>query len=238
MNFKIILAAVFLIAPTLALAAPTYQPLVGIPGVDNPDLDFEAYLNALYALSIAVAAFLAVIKIIIGGLKWMLSDVVTSVGEAKKEIQGATIGLLVVISAVLILTTINPDLGSTNLFSHTDPTTVNLSPTTSTGKPAELPGEKAVEKLNLDSEKDSCINNNAGTWYAEANASNAWCVVKTNVHNCTGQTILFTGNNPSGIPQTTNIKSCASAEKICTDAGQSFKHIKGILGEPKGVVCI
>lgn len=87
-----------------------YQPLVGIPGYDPNTNTFVDFLNILYALSISVAALLAVIKIIVAGAKWMLTDVVTSKGEAKRDIQGALLGLLVVISAVIILTLINPNL--------------------------------------------------------------------------------------------------------------------------------
>jgi len=98
------------LTPTMALAV--YEPLVNIPGVSNPQ-DTNAYINALYALSISLAALLAVIKIIIAGAKYMLSDVVTDKSEAKEDIKGALLGLLLIVSAVLILTTINPNL--TNL---------------------------------------------------------------------------------------------------------------------------
>ncbi len=114
MNYKTfyLLFLVFLL-PTVASAQ--YTPIVGIPGVD-PNADFGAYINALYALSISIAALLAVIKIIIAGVKWMLTDVVTSKEEAKKDIWGATLGLLVVISAVLVLRVINPQLVETSVF--------------------------------------------------------------------------------------------------------------------------
>lgn len=94
-----------------------YKPLVGIPGVTDTGspLDFNSYINSLYTLSISIAALLAVIKIVIAGVKYMLSDIVTQKGEAKKDIQGALIGLLIVLSAVLILTVINPDLVEVDL---------------------------------------------------------------------------------------------------------------------------
>lgn len=91
-----------------------YAPLVGIPGVD-PSADFSGYINSLYALSISIAALLAVIKIVIAGVKWMMTDIIPAKGEAKKDIQGALIGLLIVLAAVLILTVINPDLVNVNL---------------------------------------------------------------------------------------------------------------------------
>ncbi len=90
-----------------------FRPLVGIPGVSAGS--FDSYINALYALSISIAALLAVIKIIIAGVKWMMTDVVTSKGEAKKDIQGALVGLLIVLAAVLIISVINPDIGVVDL---------------------------------------------------------------------------------------------------------------------------
>lgn len=104
----------FLLLPVVSLAQ--FKPLVGIPGISDPSTDINSYINILYALSISIAALLAVIKIIVAGVKYMLSDVVTSKSEAKSDIQGALIGLLVVISAVLILNIINPQLTQTTLF--------------------------------------------------------------------------------------------------------------------------
>ena len=108
--------------PTDPTEASSFVPLVGIPGVD-PDADFGGYINALYVLSISLAALLAVIKIIVAGVKWMLTDVVTSKADAKKDIQGALTGLLIIISAVVILTVINPNLVEFNILPETTTTT-------------------------------------------------------------------------------------------------------------------
>lgn len=86
-----------------------YEPLVGIPGF-TPTGGIVGLINSLYALSISLAALLAVIKIIIAGVKWMMTDVVTSKGEARKDIEGALLGLIVIIAAFIILNQINPQL--------------------------------------------------------------------------------------------------------------------------------
>jgi len=117
MNFKTThrtLIFFILFLPVVALGQ--YTPLVGIPGVSDLNANMDAYINALYMLSIAVAALLAVIKIIIAGVKWMLTDIVTSKEEAKKDIENATIGLLIVMSAVLLLNIINPQLTNISVF--------------------------------------------------------------------------------------------------------------------------
>ncbi len=108
---KYLLTLILLLLPAALALAADYQPIVGIPGIEDTNaMDFDGYINALYSLSIAIAGLLAVIKIIIAGVKWMTTDIVTSKGEAKKEIQGALIGLMVVLAAVLTLNVINPNL--------------------------------------------------------------------------------------------------------------------------------
>jgi hypothetical protein len=119
------LVALILIPSTVFGGGLVYEPMIGgFPGMADEATDFNAFINGLYAISIAVAALLAVIKIIIAGVKWMLTDVVTSKGEAKKDIQGALLGLLVILAAVLILTTINESIIDVNLeFKKIDPGT-------------------------------------------------------------------------------------------------------------------
>lgn len=104
--------------PTFAQDVPVYTPIVQIPNIDPNVQDTQQYIRALYMLSISAAALLAVIKIIFGGVKWMLSDVVTDKSAAVKDIRGALFGLLIVIGAVLILGTINPALLNLNIFNN------------------------------------------------------------------------------------------------------------------------
>lgn len=104
------LALFILLAPTL-IFAQVAQTLVELPGDIKPGADgFTSYINYLYALSISVAALLAVIKIIIAGAKYMLTDIAPNKGAAISEIKGALLGLLLILAAVLILTVINPKL--------------------------------------------------------------------------------------------------------------------------------
>ena len=90
-----------------------YSPLVDIPG--NEAMSFEQYINFLYGASISIAALLAVVKIIIAGAKYMVSDLVSSKDSAKTDIQGAILGLLLILSAVIILEFINPQLVKRNI---------------------------------------------------------------------------------------------------------------------------
>lgn len=102
----------------LITEAQEFVPLVGVPGVDpNGGGGIGEYVQALYILAISVAAFLAVVKIIFSGVQYLLSDVVTSKEDAKRGIRGALLGLLIVLAAVIILETINPQLTNLDVFS-------------------------------------------------------------------------------------------------------------------------
>jgi hypothetical protein len=133
---------IIVFAPSLALAN-AFTPLVGIPGLSATPTMGE-FVNALYILAISLAALLAVVKLIIAGTKYMLSDVVTNKQDALNDIQGSLIGLLIVISAVLVLQIINPGLRNLNIFDNiiqasapppvsSGPTVYSSGPTTVTG---------------------------------------------------------------------------------------------------------
>jgi hypothetical protein len=129
---------------TLALFTPGVifaqinQSLINLPIAPQTGAEgFSNYINLLYALSISVAGLLAVIKIIIAGVKYMLTDVVTSKGAAIKEIKGALLGLLLILGAVLILTVINPQLIKSTLEFNPQPMPqVNVTPSVSSTGPA------------------------------------------------------------------------------------------------------
>lgn len=129
-NIFFFIALVLVLLPATTHAGD-FVNLVGVPGLTgnvNAEGGLNSYINALYRLSISIAALLAVIKIVIAGAKYMLSDIITHKEEAKKDIQGALIGLLIVIGAIIILNTINTDL--TNLNLTIDTATVSQDPMT------------------------------------------------------------------------------------------------------------
>ncbi len=88
----------------------------GIPLVDTATMDMSGLLNALFAISVVVAAILAVIMLAIGGFRYMTSESVFNMGNAREQISNAIIGLLIVLVSVLILYTINPDIVQLKLF--------------------------------------------------------------------------------------------------------------------------
>jgi hypothetical protein len=119
MNFSFRTLGIFsiLFFPSFVLAGYTYQPLLpitmpnGAP-LGNPNI--LEYLKNIYTFGIALVGGLAVIKIVYGGIVYMLSDVVTNKSEAIKEIQAAVVGLLVALGSATLLFTINPKLLTLN----------------------------------------------------------------------------------------------------------------------------
>ena len=83
-----------------------------------------AYLNTLLRIFIALCAILAMIMIVIGGLEYMTSELVSSKESGKHKITGAIFGLILALGAYALLNTINPDLLNTELKSLKDVTVV------------------------------------------------------------------------------------------------------------------
>lgn len=81
-------------------------PFIG----DVGNLTIEDFVKALYNAAIGIAAILMVYKLIMAGVKYMLSGVVTDKKDAKDNIRRAILGMLIILGAVTILNTINPNL--------------------------------------------------------------------------------------------------------------------------------
>ncbi len=73
------------------------------------------YLNLMINLFIGLCAVTAVIMIVMGGIEYSTSDLVSSKAAAKDRIQNAILGLLLALCSWLILNTINPDLLNTDI---------------------------------------------------------------------------------------------------------------------------
>lgn len=84
-----------------------------------------AYLNLMIKIIIGLSAVLAVIMIIIGGMEYMTSELVSSKEEGKKRMTNAVFGLLIALGAFALLNTINPDLLGTDI--EIDPATVAVN---------------------------------------------------------------------------------------------------------------
>ena len=92
----------------------TYTLLQSLPK-EGPDLSenvtLEEYLTWAFRFVLALAGFLAVMMIVIGGVEYIISGANESMrGEAKKRIENAIWGLVMALVSYLVLYTINPSL--------------------------------------------------------------------------------------------------------------------------------
>ena len=81
-----------------------------LPGGATPSGGLVGYLRYLYLFGLSAVGIAGFGALVYGGFKYMLSDAVTSKQEAKSWIWGAITGIILALSAYLILNTINPDL--------------------------------------------------------------------------------------------------------------------------------
>jgi hypothetical protein len=185
--------------PALTLAQATYSPLIGIPGITDAGLNFGDYINALYALSISLAALLAVVKIVIAGMKYMLSDVsVTSKSDAISDIQGAVFGLIIVISAVLILTVINPQLTKTDLFIDTVESPTRTPGTVAPGTVLTGTGYSAIAAGTNPAFKTNCVAT-AGSVHKAVQGNLEVCYAPLPASTATQISTLYAGQNIDAI---------------------------------------
>ncbi len=117
------LLLITLLLPVLAHADQTFVPLTQIPAVADiqQSQNFSDFLNGLYRICIGAAAVLAVLKIVQGGITYMLSDSITEKKDARTHISVAIIGLVLVLSPAIVFGIIDPrilqfnvDVGSLN----------------------------------------------------------------------------------------------------------------------------
>lgn len=96
-----------------------YKLLTPLPHVETaPDSGVataNSYISGFFILIIMVAGGLAVLRIIFGGIQYMSTDAFSGKSEAKTIIEHAIWGLILAISAWLILYTVNPKLTTFNI---------------------------------------------------------------------------------------------------------------------------
>lgn len=95
-----------------------YTLLEPIPGLENFDPDAKVdgscalneYANVIIRLIIGIAAVLAMMMIITGGLQYMGSEVISEKNAGRERVTNAIMGLVLLLASYAILNTINPNL--------------------------------------------------------------------------------------------------------------------------------
>ena len=111
----------------------SYTPLEPIPGQAGAPATFCATLNLLFKVLIYLGGMIAVLFLVLGGIAYMVSEVVDKRTAARERIKSSVIGLLILLGTYLILFTVNPNLVNTcNTLNGTQtgvyyPNTPNIS---------------------------------------------------------------------------------------------------------------
>lgn len=103
--------------------AQGYVSLSGLPELNKApgDRNVSGYLNMIYTTIVSLGALFAVVKIAYAGIKYSMSDIVTSKEDAKNDIQGALIGLAILLIPYIVLATIYPGLINFNFLGGVQP---------------------------------------------------------------------------------------------------------------------
>ena len=104
----------FSLLPLTALAAPATYDLLAPVGTLPSTVTLTQYLQGVFETAIGIAGVLAVIMIVICGIRLMGSGSVAGKSEAKQCIWNAIFGILLAIGSWLLLNTINPLLLKNN----------------------------------------------------------------------------------------------------------------------------
>lgn len=136
----ILIAIVGIFSPVFAVAPPNeteaentkYKLLTPLPGGTEGELsEFDTteglgkYLNLIINLVIGISAVLAVVMIVMGGIEYMGSELISEKADGKNKIQNALLGLLIAMGAWALLNTINPNLLNSDV--KIDPATVVIN---------------------------------------------------------------------------------------------------------------
>ncbi|MBI4449604.1 hypothetical protein HY634_00940 [Candidatus Uhrbacteria bacterium] len=118
-------------------AIPIQVKLPGLAGQEVKDIG--QYVTIIYVWAVRVAAVLAVVVIMVGGIMWLTSGGAERLGKAKELIGNAVIGLLLAVGSYVVLQTINPDLVRLSLPRTRMVRAIAAGATFCSGVPAEVP---------------------------------------------------------------------------------------------------
>lgn len=192
-----VLLLVFAFSFSVSLAAYTYTPMEKIPGFTTTS-DFPTYLSNIYKFAVWTVGIAALLMLSIGGFMYL-----TSAGnnarmeKAKGVITDSVFGVVMVMTAYLLLSVINPDLVGGDLSSFKSPTVTVPPPVPTPPLGANVP-QQILNNISLAS-SGSCKDANGNSVTPDSNINemiagkpmtvcNATCVSSNTP--CTGQANL------------------------------------------------
>jgi len=105
----VVVAMALWLSTHVGLAAP-YKLLVPFSKTIQEFSSPGEYIKTLYQFALGFGTLLAMLMIVIGAVQYTLSEAVTKKEDAKDRITGAIMGLALLLTATLILYTINPKI--------------------------------------------------------------------------------------------------------------------------------
>ncbi len=154
----------FFFGDVSAYAQEEFKALAPIPGLTAPnpgegsviDSDNLAnFFNNLYKYLIGIAAILAIIQIIRGGLEISTQDSISKQSAGREHIRDAIFGLVLVLAPVLVFSIINPTILNLSL---------NLPGLETAGSPNN--GGEGAEEGDVD--ENGCTTTHAGSYLTQA----------------------------------------------------------------------
>lgn len=240
--FKKVIILACLMFVFISFAIPTnhvfatdtsYNLLTPLPNPDGTQMDtfdpsqtsnLSVYLNLMIKLFIGICAVLAVIMIVMGGIEYMTSELVSSKAAGKERILHAIFGLLLALGAWTLLNTINPDLLDSSLKSLAD-VTVEVELNADIPQATPPPGGKYADGSIPGASWQPGIASVSLPSGVTINNGGVECTT-VGQHNCTSTK----GLDPSIINKISS--SCVDCSLIITGGTESWEHSAGSSHRP------
>lgn len=195
----------------LLAAAAQYRPMTDLPFLTSDwalGTSPSEVFDSLFMLAVTIGAMLAVVMFMWGGLQLITAaDNPSKVNMGKKRMQNAVLGLLMLLSTYLILTTINPQITSLRFFQDASPLNSDTSalPDSNyipvyTGELQNILNQRATPTgTNAAAEDEARLQAEQHTFYCRKTAYNAAC--STGFYATENSCLLAEGRGNCG-PQT------------------------------------
>lgn len=166
-------------------AAGQYVPIVGIPGLTNQNTaSLPDYINRIYFFTITIGALYGVVKIAFAGVKYSMSDIITSKESAKEDIKGVLLGLAILLIPFIVLKTINPELTRLDVLGSVK-NKIQLTTSGSNNAPKGTVAD-SNDKASILRTKDFPAGTKLTTegYKADTGAGGCWTEAQQNTSNC------------------------------------------------------
>lgn len=112
----------------------TYTPLEPLPGGSACAYNsLSSYLSLVFNILLSIGAMIAVVTLVLGGITYMISEVVDKKAAARRRMWASIVGLLLLLTCWLILYNINPNLVKLGLPTFDTPCAGAGTPSTASG---------------------------------------------------------------------------------------------------------